>query len=43
MFSPITQVVRIRTQMASWLAGMALAMVMIQHSATRVDDELDWR
>ena len=24
----------------SWLAGMALAMVMIQHGATRVDDEL---
>jgi hypothetical protein len=40
MFSPITQVVRIRAQLTSWLAGMALAMVMIQHGATRMDDEL---
>lgn len=40
MFSPIMQMARIRTQMSSWLAGMALAMVLIQHSATRVDDEL---
>jgi hypothetical protein len=40
MFSPITQVVRVRAQMTSWLASMALAMVMIQHSATRIEDEL---
>jgi hypothetical protein len=25
--------------MTSWLASMALAMVMIQHSATRIDDD----
>lgn len=43
MFSPTTQVIRLRTQMTSWLAGMALAMVMIQHSATRADDEAGWR
>ncbi len=39
MFSPITQVARMRAQMTSWLAGMALAMVLIQHGATRSDDE----
>jgi hypothetical protein len=29
---------RIRTHMTSWLAGMAIAMVMVQHSATRIED-----
>jgi hypothetical protein len=39
MFSPITHVARMRAQMTSWLAAMALGMVMIQHSATRIDED----
>jgi hypothetical protein len=41
MLSPMTQAARIRAQMTSWLAGLALAMVMVQHSATRLDDEME--